>query len=598
AALLVEYQCETTDELEERKRDCRGVLPSLPLLHQPDFTTDAGRRAALWKVRKGLIPSVGAMRRRGTSFILEDVVFPIPRLADGVSDLQELFERYGYDDAIVFGHAKDGNLHFVLIQAFDEADDVERYDRFMQSLAQVVVGRYDGALKAEHGTGRNMAPFVSSEWGPEAYAIMRELKRLVDPEGLLNPGVILNDDPRAHVRHLKELATIEDEVDQCIECGFCERMCPSRELTLTPRQRIVVRREMARLRETDSPGPALGELEADYPYDALDSCAVDGLCASACPVGIDTGELVKRLRFESHGAVAEELAAVVAERFSWIEPVARLGLRLGNLVRTDLPPPARATLPHLPRQRARVVYFPSCVSRVIGPDRTADPAISIAELVTRVAERGGSPLWIPDDVAGTCCGMPFSSKGYRRAHVLAVNRAVERFWDWSSGGALPVVMDTSPCALTLKRARPALDAANRRRFDSLEILDGIEFARRLLDRGLKPVRRVDPVVLHPVCSVHKMELVDELEAVARACAKSVTVPMSAGCCGFAGDRGFTFPELTAAAMRTEAAEVAAGQFSGYYSSSRTCEIGLSRSTGKPYRSFWALLEAVTRPSSS
>ncbi len=240
AALLVEYQCETEDELDERRRACRDVLPSLPLLHPPDFTTDADRQAALWKVRKGLIPSVGAMRRRGTSFILEDVVFPIPHLAEGVSDLQELFERFGYDDAIVFGHAKDGNLHFVLIQAFDDPGDVERYDRFMHALAEVVVGRYDGALKAEHGTGRNMAPFVGSEWGPEAYALMQELKRLVDPDGLLNPGVILNDDPRAHVRHLKDLPTVEDEVDQCIECGFCERMCPSRELTLTPRQRIVV----------------------------------------------------------------------------------------------------------------------------------------------------------------------------------------------------------------------------------------------------------------------------------------------------------------------------------------------------------------------
>jgi D-lactate dehydrogenase len=534
------------------------------------------------------------MRRRGTSFILEDVVFPIPRLADGVSDLQTLFERYGYDDAIVFGHAKDGNLHFVLIQSFDDPKDVDRYDRFMHSLVEVVVGRYDGALKAEHGTGRNMAPFVSSEWGPEAYAIMRELKHLVDPDGLLNPGVILNDDARAHVRHLKELATVEDEVDQCIECGFCERLCPSRELTMTPRQRIVVRREMARLREIQPQGPALAELEADYPYDALDTCAVDGMCAIACPVGIDTGELIKRLRFESHPAAAEELAAVAAERFSWIEPVARLGLRVGGLVRRDLPPPARATLPHLSRERARAVYFPSCVSRVIGPVDGPGPAISIVELVTLVAERGGSPVWIPGDAAGTCCGMPFSSKGYRRAHALAANRAIERFWCWSNEGAWPVVVDTSPCALTLKRSRPVLDAANRRRFDSLEILDGIEFARRLLDTGLKPVPRERSVVLHPVCSVHKMELADDLEAIARACARHVTVPLGAGCCGFAGDRGFTFPELTAAATRTEAAEVAEGEFSGYYSSSRTCEIGLTRATGKPYRSFWALLEEVTR----
>jgi D-lactate dehydrogenase len=595
AALLVEYQCETEDELEDRKRDCRGALPSLALLHAPDFTVDARRQAALWKVRKGLIPSVGAMRRRGTSFILEDVVFPIPRLAEGVSDLQTLFERFGYHDAIVFGHAKDGNLHFVLIQAFDDPAEVARYDRFMHALADVVVGRYDGALKAEHGTGRNMAPFVGAEWGPEAYAVMRELKQLVDPDGMLNPGVILNDDRQAHVRHLKELATVEEEVDQCIECGFCERLCPSRELTLTPRQRIVVRREIARLRQHQPHGAELAELEADFQYDAIDTCATDGMCAIACPVDIDTGELVKRLRFESHSELAEELAAVAAERFSWIEPVARLGLRLGGLLRHDLPPPARPRLPKVSRTRAHAVYFPSCVSRVVGPDRGSGPAASIVECVTRVAERAGCPVWIPDDVAGTCCGMPFSSKGFRRAHEVAANRAIERFWNWSNEGALPVVIDTSPCALSLKRTRPSLDAVNRWRFDRLEILDGIEYALRLLDGGLRPLALKDSVVLHPVCSVHKMELVEAFEAVARQCATDVTRPIGAGCCGFAGDRGFSFPELTAAATRVEAAEVKSTEFSGYYSSSRTCEIGLSRATGQPYQSFWALLDEVTRP---
>jgi D-lactate dehydrogenase len=252
-------------------------------------------------------------------------------------------------------------------------------------------------------------------------------------------------------------------------------------------------------------------------------------------------------------------------------------------------------LPKLSRARAQAVYFPSCVSRVVGPDRGPDSAGSIVECVTRVAERAGRPVWIPEDTAGTCCGMPFSSKGFRRAHEVAVNRAIERFWDWSGEGALPVVVDTSPCALTLKRARPSLDAANRRRFDRLEILDGIEFALRLLDGPFSPRTRKDSVVLHTVCSVHKMELAEAFEEVARRCATKVTRPISAGCCGFAGDRGFTFPELTEAATRREAAEVGSAEYSGHYSSSRTCEIGLSRATGQPYRSFWTLLEEVTRP---
>ena len=110
----------------------------------------------------------------------------------------------------------------------------------------MVVGKYDGSLKAEHGTGRNMAPFVEAEWGGAAFEIMVRVKSLVDPDGLLNPGVLVNHDPDAHIKDLKSLPEVEEEVDKCIECGFCESLCPSRDLTLTPRQRIVVRRAMER----------------------------------------------------------------------------------------------------------------------------------------------------------------------------------------------------------------------------------------------------------------------------------------------------------------------------------------------------------------
>jgi len=540
-------------------------------------------------VRKGLIPSVGALRRRGTSFILEDVVFPVPRLADGVTDLQRLFREHGYDDAIVFGHAKDGNLHFVLTQAFDRPEEVARYDRFMHALADLVVGRYDGALKAEHGTGRNMAPFVATEWGREAYELMRELKRTLDPDGLLNPGVILNDDPRAHVADLKELAAVEDEVDPCIECGFCERLCPSRDLTLTPRQRIVVRREMARLRRIDPGSPALAELEQDFRYAGLDTCATDGMCALACPVGIDTGSLVKRLRYEAHSDVREELASVLASRFDWLARGARIGLRLTrhwDRRAADLPP-AAGGLPNTSRSGAVAIYFPSCVTRVLGSDR--EPGV--AEQLVAVADRGGMPVSIPEDAQGVCCGMAFSSKGYRRAAAFCRERSLERMAEWTDGGRLPVVVDTSPCALTLKRV--AAESPARR----LEILDSVEFAGRLLAAGLRPRRRLRRITLHPTCSLHRSHLVGTLESVGRACAEE-TLLAADGCCGFAGDRGFLRPELTAAALRPLAAELAGEQLDGAYSTSRTCEIGLTRATGLPYRSLWSLLDDVTSESGS
>jgi D-lactate dehydrogenase len=621
AALLVEFQ--TADEAERRalEAQARRAVGSLRLVEPARFTHEPGEQAQLWRIRQGMFPSVGAVRKPATTVIIEDVAFPVERLADAAMDLTVLFGKHGYDRAIIFGHAKDGNLHFVITQSFNDEAAVDRYARFMDDLVRLIVERYDGALKAEHGTGRNMAPFVQAEWGGEAYAIMQRLKELADPEGLLNPGVIVNPDPRAHLADLKRMPVVEEEVDKCIECGFCEPQCPSRELTLTPRQRIVVRREIARLRDTGRDGDRLAALEADFPYMALDTCAVDGLCATACPVGIDTGQLTRRLRRLRHSPAAQARARGLAERFALVERAARLGLRAGHVTQAllgpaampgltramraltraplpcwsaDMPRPSRARLPKTQRPGAQAVYFPSCVSRVMGhlPGEPGEP--SLVEAFVTVAQRAGVPVFIPSDVAGVCCGVPFSSKGYDQGYRVAVNRAIQRLWAWSDHGRLPVMVDTSPCSYGLATCRASLTPDNQERFDRLQVLDSVAFVHdRLLPR-LAVRRRVRSVALHPVCSVIKLGLTPKLEGIGRACSDVVTVPLDAGCCGFAGDRGFLFPELTEAATRGEAAEVRALQHDGHYSSSRTCEIGLTRATGRIYRSYIYLLEHASR----
>jgi D-lactate dehydrogenase len=336
AALLVEYQEALESELADRVSGCHDLLPGLSLQSEPIFTRDPARQADLWSVRKGLIPSVGAKRRRGTAMIIEDVVFPLEALAEGVRELQDMCAAHHYDDAIVFGHARDGNLHFVLNQRFDDGEAVRGFDAFLRELADLVAVRYDGALKGEHSTGRNMAPFLELEWGPEAVAIMRRVKELVDPESLLNPGVLINDDPQAHITHLKSLEPVEEVVDPCIECGFCERLCPSRDLTRTPRQRIVLHREMTRLRREEPRSETLRQLERDFRHSGIDTCATDGMCATGCPVGIDTGLLVKLLRHRAHPWWRRRLARGMARRFGAVERAARGGLRLAHLARAAL----------------------------------------------------------------------------------------------------------------------------------------------------------------------------------------------------------------------------------------------------------------------
>lgn len=638
AGLLAEFQSAQEAERRELEKLAADAVGGLKLLEPAMFTHLAAEQALLWKIRAGMFPSVGSVRRTGTTVIIEDVAFPIERLADGALDLTKLFRKHDYDNAIIFGHAKDGNLHFVITQGFNDQAAVDQYAHFIDDVVELVVHRYDGALKAEHGTGRNMAPFVETEWGSEGYEIMRRLKGLADPHNLLNPGVIINSDRLAHLKNLKRIPTIEPEVDKCIECGYCEPKCPSRELTLTPRQRIVVRREMARLQNGERPSevgarplsPAFGDwvgdkelytaLEHDFPYSALDTCATDGLCATACPVSIDTGQLVKRFRRIRQTPSAQKWAARIATHFAATETAVRWALRLGHVAQSvigasgvravsrlmkrviggDIPewmpdtPHAAGPIPATSRAGAQAVYFPSCISRTMGrlPGEPHDR--SLMEVVVELSRRVGVPVYIPSDVAGTCCGTPFSSKGLTPAHEIAINSAVERCWQWSGQGSLPIVIDTSPCTYGFRTARGYLTQENQQRFDKMTFLDSLEFAHDILLPKLSINSRASSVALHPVCSVTKLGLTAKLEAIAKACSDEVLIPLDAGCCAFAGDRGFLQPELTASATRLEAAQVRATRPDACYSSSRTCEVGMTRATGQLYRSYLYLLEKATR----
>jgi D-lactate dehydrogenase len=630
AALLVEFQSANEAQRLQFQSAASEAIRGLDLLRSAEFTNDPYQQAKLWKIRKGMFPSVGAVRAAGTTAIIEDIALPVDRLADGATELITLFHKHGYKNAIIFGHAKDGNLHFVLTQSFNTQAEIDRYARFMNDVVHLVVDRYDGALKAEHGTGRNMAPFVETEWGPEAYAIMQRLKQLTDPLNLLNPGVILNPDPQAHLTDLKQLPVVEPEVDKCIECGFCEHSCPSRDLTLTPRQRIVVRREMQRLKDSSAPASEYDTLDRDFPYMVLDTCAADGLCATDCPVSIDTGKLTKRFRAIRHSALTKSLADLAANHFALAESGARLALRLGHFVEDHFGPrampaitqsidrlsrklldapfwqwtapmPRPASQPSLSHNSATIstqaaaVYYPACITRIMGALPGEPEAIPNTEAMLKIARRANIKLFIPPDVTGHCCGVPFSSKGFDAANHTAINRIIASFYRWSNQGQIPIVIDTSPCTYGLKTCREHLSAANQQIFDKLQIFDSVEFAATTILPRLTVSHRLSSVALHPVCSATRMGLTPSLVTLAKACSKEVVVPQQAGCCAFAGDRGFLHPELTASATEAESHELQSHNCQGYFSSSRTCEIGMTRATGKSYRSYLHMLEEASRP---
>ncbi len=620
AALLVEYQCLSPEEFLAARERATSSVGGLHLLYPPDFTADPAQQARLWKIRKGLFPSIGGARPAGTAVIIEDITFPLSRISEGVTDLQHLFQRYGFSEAITFGHAKDGNLHFVITPSFKDEPSIQRYDAFMRALVDLVVNKYNGALKAEHGTGRNIAPFVEAEWGTEAYRLMQDVKSLFDPDQLLNPGVLINTNPNAHLENLKQFPVVEAEVDRCMECGFCEPRCPSRRLTLTPRQRIVLRREMEYLKETGSDPQSLDSIRVDYPYFGLDTCAADGLCARACPVDINTGDLVKHLRRETISANGQDMAANLAHRFGLLEGGMRVAVSLGHAAQAitgagfvtgvselaekvtggrvfkwndSVPRPLSPNLPITHRNIAQAVYFPACISRVMGssPERS-EP--SLIDLLVNVSDRAGVPVWVPQDSPGHCCGMPFSSKGYSKAFAEMIHSTLLKFWDWTDQGRLPVVIDSSSCAYTLKTAQSSLSPEDQEIWEKLIMLDLIEFTHDFLLPRLALKKLPRSVILHPNCSARKQELEAQLLKIAQSCAESVKIPDNLDCCGFAGDRGLLYPELTHSAAELEAAEVLSRPYDGYYSTNLTCEIGMRMATHQPYRSFLYLVEEASR----
>lgn len=625
-AILIDYGASSSEEMQAIIADIEPKIRKIAGLESMEpFTTTVEARARLWRIRDGVFPCVAGARMPGSTVILEDVAAPVENLDALVEGIQKLFKANDYDGAI-FGHARDGNMHPLITTPITSQDDIRRFRDYMDGLVEHVIS-LDGSLKGEHGTGRAVAPFVAREWGDKIYGYMKRLKTLVDPKGLMNPGVMINDDPECYLKPLKPMPVFGEKMgyahaDKCMECGYCENVCPSRYVTLTPRQRLQARRI---IEQTGS-----SVYKKEYRYLGSQTCCTDGTCALACPLGINTGEVTDIVREQTNPVLFNKALTLSARHYGGFEKTVCAALTAAVatekvitaeplIVASDFMHRLYSQVPHWSKQfpmPARLhfnevqnpdyIYFPACVTRIFGASSLGkDDLITV---VLRVAGRAGMKVSVPRAVHGLCCSQIWEHKGDREGERIAANRIVEGFYDMSQGGRIPIFCDTTSCTHSLMTAgakEGILSPENRSKFDALHIMDITEWLLRDILPKLKITAPRHNVVLHPTCASKLLKVNTLMIEIAKKCALKVTVPDDARCCGSAGDRGFLFPEVPRTGTVDEKANIdrlADGSalpdgrpqtFDGFYSLARTCEMILTENIGRPYESIIYLVDETT-----
>jgi len=588
--LLIEYQDSSKNEIDRLIEESKQFSKKESSVISMKLVTDQQDRETIWKIRKGLYPTLGSLRRTGTSIITEDIAVDAENLAQAIRGLKNIFQKRDFQDGVIFGHAKDGNLHFITSVDLDDKTGVRNYEGMMRDLSDMTLTQFNGSLKAEHGTGRNMAAFVETEWGGPLYEIMWKVKSLTDPLNIMNPDVLLSRNKQIHMNDLKPMPTVHDEVDQCIECGFCERICPSRGLTLTPRQRISVMRE-SELQTISKP-------DVDkFNYMVNETCATDGLCEMECPVNINTGTMVKSLRHNPNSKFV--FVKFLKNNFKIAVSFIRFGLRVGQFFEKilgsiflwkftrSIKSIFKTSLPTWPKYGIKIaktfkpvsspgdhldyIIFPSCASRVLAADQTGTSA---SEYLSKIATYADIKIKYLDGSSGFCCGMAFDSRGHKSIGEDMRMKLMNRLRNESEMGRIPIVIDMSPCTQFVEQD-----------FSDLTILDSVQFIQRIKDK-LEIEQSTESIFVHPVCSSQKMGTVHDLTKLANMCSKSVETTLEPFCCGTGGDRSIRFPELPQNATDQLMDKISARKG---VTSSRTCELGLQESTGIVFSSIEALV---------
>lgn len=625
-AILVELQEDSKERLEQNIAFIQDELKGVNSLFGNHFSFDLKEQESWWKIRKGLLPLAAAMRPSGSTVITEDICFHIEHFAPAMQEVSKLFTKHSFD-GIIFGHALSGNVHFIITPILGDKEECERFGAFMEDLVELVCS-YDGSIKAEHGTGRMMAPFVEREWGEKAYEINKRVKAIFDSQNLINPNVMISEDKDLHLKNLKPAGAnlIEDYLDACMECGFCEKICPSKNLTLTPRQRIAVYREIKRLEsllsnkdstskpsqshayEKSSKDSKSGEsmsqnikldsinshanpsqdstsiesrlqeeleaLKEGYKYFGVDTCATCSMCATLCPLEIDTAKIALNLSQKGENAIIRSFGNNIARTTK----LAKFSVGIANVVQKTLGDKRAYTISskahdmlktpilsqYFPSKNSyeldskvfkegndSVIYFSSCLNRMFAPSAKAEDSRPIASVFESVCKKANYNVIYPKNITSLCCGKAYKNDKGMAKELLS--KAYQSLLEVSKHGEIPIVCDHSACSLELLKGIREIGG------DRLKLFDMPAFIQEYLTPKLKFIPPTQGerqrVALYAPCGTRNLSLRQErgkwesaIFSLARACGVEIVCDENVKCCGFAGNKGFILPKLNQSAL--------------------------------------------------
>jgi FAD/FMN-containing dehydrogenase/Fe-S oxidoreductase len=527
----------------------------------------------IWRLREAALGLATAMKGddKSISFVEDTAVAP-ERLRDYIARLLAIVERHG-TSAGVYAHASVGCLHVRPVVNLKTAEGVRRFEAIAQEVADLVL-EFGGALSGEHGDGLVRGPFTEKMFGPELYAAFREVKRTFDPDGLFNPGKIVDSPPlTANLRYGPAYVTPDPPtwfdyaehggfgraVEMCSGVGACRKtrggtMCPSYRATREEMHSTRGRANLLRLALTGQLGdtPAC---DRDL-YEALDLCLECRACRSECPTGVDMARMKSEflagywarhgvsLRARLFGHVHE--AAVWGQRLAPLSNAlarSRAARRLGAVV-AGLDPRRR-----LPRWASRTLTAQLRRRRLVSPSRAVvlfrdtfteymEPEIGIAAVDLLEAAGIGVRL-----APHACCGRPLLSQGLLRQARARASTNAERLHAMAAEGVAILFLEPS-CLSAVREDAPSLlggelrekaEAVARASMLFEEFVER-EWAAGRLDLPLAP--GPDTVLLHAHCHQRAMSLAGPALALLSRVPGARVTDLDAGCCGMAGSFGY------------------------------------------------------------